>query len=230
MTTQADLRDAYAQLSDLAPTRAALDPPRPAGVRRPGRMRGRLRLALAAAMVLVLAVASPVLVHRFKHDDRPTPAGPTKNPTPATFPTAYFFGPSSIPGYDLDVESLSADAQTFEFTSAKTHWQASLGALPATPANDRIYDHGDPVTIGRRPGFFVVVTDGLKTPTVAWKLTAKRWATVSGTKGGSQKSLTKAQLVAIARSVRAAPRRSCGVGRGRPPTRSHAVRRHGGLP
>ena len=204
MTTLSDLRDAYAHLSDLAPTRGVRDVPRPAGPRRPGRTRGRLRLVLAAAMVLLLAVLSPVLVHRLSHDGRFTPAGPTTTPTTATFPTAYLFGPSSLAGYDLTTESLDPHAQTFGFTNVKTHARVSLSALPATAANDGIYHRGDPVTVSGRPGFFNVVDGDLKTPTVAWKLSANRWVTVSGTKTGSQKSQTKAELVAIARSVRAA--------------------------
>ena len=205
MTTHTDLRDAYAHLSNLAPPRAVLDLPRPESVPRSSRTRRRIRLALAAAMVLLLAVASPVLAHLFKQDGRPTPAGPTENPTPATFPTAYLFGPSSIAGYDLTVETLSADGQTFEFTNVRARAQVLLGALPATAANNRIYDHGDPVTIGGHTGFFVVVGRYPKTPTVAWKLSATRWATVSATAGRSQKSLSKAQLIPVAQSVRAAP-------------------------
>lgn len=212
MTTQTDLRDAYAHLADLAPTRAVLNLPGPPASRRPSRMRGRkparmrgrMRLVLAAATVLLLAVASPILVHRLRQDDPPAPAAPIEKPTPATFPTAYFFGPSSIAGYELKIENLNADAQSFQFTNAKTHGQVTLGALPATAANNRIYDGGAPVTIGGRKGFFVDVRSEPPAPTVAWKLSATRWATLSGTKGGSRTSLTKAQLIAVARSVRAA--------------------------
>ena len=208
MTTQTDLRDAYAHLADLAPTRAVLDLAQPAQVQRPGRMprplRGRLRLALAAATVLLLAVASPVLVHRLKQDGQSTPGGPVDHPSTATFPTAYIFGPSSLAGYHLSTESLSVDAQTFTFTNVSTHAQILLSALPATATNNGIYDGGDPVMIGGRAGFFVVMWGEPKTPTVAWKLSATRWATVSGTKAGSQKSLTKAQLLAAASSVREA--------------------------
>jgi hypothetical protein len=229
MTTQTDLRDAFTHLADLAPTRAVLKPPRPARLRppvrpprrmpgrRPNRMPARLRLMLAAATVLLLAVALPILVHRLRADQPPagpapaspspagpTPAAPIMQSTPATFPTAYVFGPSSIAGYELTEESLRANAQTFHFTNAKTHAQVTLSALPATAANNRSYNGGAPVTIGNRKGFFVVVRDVFTTPTVAWKLSGTRWATVSGTKSGSQTSLTKAQLLNVATSVRVA--------------------------
>ncbi len=110
MTTETDLREAYSHLSRTAPSRTALDLPRRAGVRR-----GRLRLVLVAATVLLLALASPVLVHRLRQDGQSTPQAPTR----ATFPTAYFFGPSSLPGYNLDIEGLGADGQTFEFMASE---------------------------------------------------------------------------------------------------------------
>jgi hypothetical protein len=210
MTSRSDLHDAYAHLSETAPDRAALDlPPHPSGQQARQPRTKQLRIALAVLTVIVLALASPFAVRYLTHGDAARPADPSQtvttpapSPTPASFPTSYYFGPTSLPGYVMDTETLTATSQDFGFTSQKTHVDVALRALPATSANNAIYRRGAPVTVAGRAGFFVVVAGKpTTTPTVAWKISSRQWATLSAVKSRSQVTLTKAQLLDLADHV-----------------------------
>src|SRR6478609_8691999 len=104
MTTEIDLRLAYRELIRQALSRDELLRTMRPDVRRSWRRRMFLPI-VGVALATIAAVLAVLVVVRARANRHSGPAGPGARPT---FPTEYWFGPASMPGYTLTSLGLSA--------------------------------------------------------------------------------------------------------------------------
>jgi hypothetical protein len=206
MTTETDLRQADRELIRQTPSRDELALRVPSG-RRPARRHGGLLPVAAAALAVLAMVLAALLVVRPGSSttvSRPHPgtAGPG---APPTFPTQYWFGPASLPGYILTTLQLDAHSQSATYlhngasgTDASVtltgfvptaQQLAAITALTAIPVGSAHGYYGEPTTVNNVPF-------DPRTPAIFWPLDAHRWIALSKNTAGTS------QLLALADSVR----------------------------
>jgi hypothetical protein len=150
----------------------------------------------------IAAVLAILLVVRPDGSPNPRPAGPGG---PPTFPTDYWFGPASLPGYTLTSIGLSATGQsaTYERTAATgTATSVALTGLHPTPQELAAITALPTVQIGAVQGHYGDTRalgkagPGPDQQAMSWPLDAHRWIAITANSAGST------ELAALARSVR----------------------------
>jgi hypothetical protein len=182
VSTRSELREAYTDLATLAPTRRTLRDPRARPRRRP-----TLQIVAVAVAAIVLIVVPAALIQQHLRSGSSGAAGPPNSSV--TFPTEFWFGPQSLPGFVVVGSNLSPEGQEVTYTQKSTGIHAVVDGFVATAATDAKLAKGTPVKIGAIAGHFLAGDSASFTsPSVAWQFSPGRWAqfTVSKTKKDSQ--------------------------------------------
>jgi len=138
MTTETDLRLAYRELVRQALSRDELLLTMRPNVRQSWRRRMFLPI-LGAALATIAAVLAVLVVVRARANRHSGPAGPG---APLAFPTEYWFGPASLPGYPLTsvglvrgrpVRHLPSDRRPRDGHICDAHWHPTH---PAAASRD----------------------------------------------------------------------------------------------
>jgi len=181
VTTERDLRQAYRDLVRHAPSREelVLTPPDVTQPRHPR----RFLLITATAVATIAAVLAILLVVRPDGSPNPRPAGPGG---PPTFPTDYWFGPASLPGYTLTSIGLSATGQsaTYERTAVTgTATSVALTGLQPTPQELAAITALPTVQIGAAQGHYGDTRAlGKAGPARTNKQSPGRWTRIAGSR------------------------------------------------
>lgn len=198
MTTEIDLRLAYRELVRQALSRDELLLTMRPDVRQS--WRGRMFLPIVgAALATIAAVLAVLVVVRARANRHSGPAGPGARPT---FPTEYWFGPASMPGYTLTSLGLSAADQyaTYQRTGARgTATSVTLIGIQPTQQQLAAITGLTPVQVGAANGHSGALSKAGLAPTgqaVFWPLDANRWIAITTNSDDAN------GLAALAQSVR----------------------------
>jgi hypothetical protein len=161
MNIDTELREAYERLVESAPGRDSLDVPHDHLRHIAARRGSGIRMALTAAAVAAVVAASLVIARPW-HDGRTSDddkRASTANPLP--YPSEYWFGPTSLPGYTISSMSLDPTVQTFSYVpegSVGRNYTGTDGVLirgfMATRADQAGLALLKSVTVGGKPGYY----------------------------------------------------------------------------
>jgi hypothetical protein len=207
MTTETDLRQSYRHLVQQAPSREELALRPPSG-RRPARRHGGLLPVATAAIAVSAVILAVLLVVRpgsstTGDGSRPGP-GPAGPGAPPTFPTQYWFGPASLPGYTVTTLQLDAHSQSATYLyNGATDPAASVTLTGFAPTAQQLsaITALTPIPVGRAHGYYgeprVLTNVPLDrgTPAIFWPLDRHRWIALSKNGAGTSQLLTLANSV-----------------------------------
>jgi hypothetical protein len=179
----------------------------------------------AAAAVIVVVAGAAALAGR---SDRSAEPATVWNTTPPSYATQYMFGPSSMPGLELNFAELTPSLQRYQFDTPNEpndYLAFGLYIVTPTPAIKTQLDRLSPVKVGTVTGGYGIgpVTgpgvaqsifepapatkyEGTSVPdvsVVAWPLDGNRWAVLSPqyVHGDSSGAMSESDLVRRAATV-----------------------------